>query len=73
MQHDPLADSHPRCGSNPQQGRLPGGEEGEGKGSPGTCLILLGGATALVFTQECTWEPMQCGRSPELGSDQVPV
>lgn len=72
MQHDTLAECHPRCGSDPQGG-LPGGEEDKGKGSPGTCPILLGGAAALVFTQQCTWEPTRCGRSPELGSDQVPV
>ena len=64
-----LGHFRPRYGSNPKQGRLSEAEEGKGMGSPGTCLILLGGAMALVFTWEQTWESMECGsRSPELGS-----
>lgn len=68
---------------NPQQGQLLEGKEGKRKGSPGTCPISPGGATALVFTQEHTWESMECGRSPKqcvilfwsnllYGSEQTP-
>lgn len=68
MQQGLLANSHPKCGSIPQQGQLLEGKEGKGKGSPGTCPISPGGATALVFTQEHTWESVECGRRiPERG------
>lgn len=75
MQHVALVgDSHPTYGSNTKQGRFLEAEEGRDMGSPGTCLILLGGATALVFSWEQPWESVKCGsRSPGQASGPVVV